>query len=405
MTRTTRLSFIFASLGAAIAVAAFFIWFLGLEGSRGLGAWGWNKIYYAIAAVGVLPLVLSLLTLLWRRTEMAKPAMVLGIASLVLSVIVCVGILITWGELVTRAHKVSGPIPDLNLVDPSKGIAPAGPVDASGREVLRISLSSDAHWGAETADAEARSAILRAVYREEPRRDAFFILGDNVQMGMNDGEWKAEALELSSELGSIPIRPLLGNHDAIIDGQYHYKAYYFPPRLSSDSGSPYYYSIDAGPAVIVVLDLLWGAEEFDAKRSAWLEKTLAAVPADRRIIVLSHCFFASSGYMDGAYPWYDHEGMLAKVAPILERHKIDLVVQGHNHYMELLERNGITYATVGVMGGKPDPEPTHVSPWSKWFLQGSYGWLDLDVTAKGITLNFHDTTTAVVHSSFIPATR
>ena len=405
MTSKTRLSFFLASIGAAIVVASFLIWLLGLEGSKGLGAWGWNRIYIAIAAAGALPLLLSLITLFWRKTEMARPATVLGIVAIVLSVIVSAGVLVTWGEIVTRAHRVSKPIPALNLVDPQKGIRPAGPADASGQEALRISLSSDAHWGADTANAEARSAILRAIYREEPRRDAFFILGDNVQMGMNDAEWKAEAMELSSELGSIPVRPLLGNHDAIIDGQYHYKAYFFPPRLSSDSGSPYYYSIDAGPAVIVVLDLLWGAEEFGARQRDWLERTLAAIPADKRIIVLSHCFFASSGYMDGAYPWFDHEGMLTKVAPILERHRVDLVVQGHNHYMELLERNDVTYATIGVMGGKPDPEPTHVSPWSKWFLQGSYGWLDLDVTAKGITLNFRDTTTAVVHSAYIPATR
>ena len=405
MTSKARLSCLYSSIVAALAVGAFFIWLFSLEGSKGLGAWGWNTIYAAIAAAGLLPLVLALVTLAFRKADESRPATILAILSLVLSVLATAGILITWGEIETRAHRLSRPVPALNLVDPSKGIEPTGPVDASGQPVLRLSLSSDPHWSADTSDAGARSAILRAVYRTEPRRDAFFILGDNVQMGWNDEEWKAEAMELSSELGNLPVRPLLGNHDAIIDGQYHYKAYFFPSRLHSDSGSPYYYSIDAGPAVIVVVDLLWGAEEFSAAQRAWLERTLAAVPAEKRIIVLSHCFFASSGYMDGNYPWFDHSGTLAEVAPILERHKVDLVVQGHNHYMELLERNGVTYATVGVMGGKPDPEPSHVSPWSKWFLQGSYGWLDLDVTAKGMTLTFRDTTNTAVHTAYVPATR
>jgi acid phosphatase len=388
---------------AAIVVGAFFAWLFSLEGSKGLGQWGWNTVYLAIAVTGALPLILSLAGLPWIKAGASRLGAGLSIASLVLSVIVTAGILILAGEIVTRAHHVAKPVPSLNLVDPSKGLVPSGPADATGQAVLRLSLSSDPHWGADTAYAEGRNALLKSVAAEQPKRDAFFCLGDNVQMGWNDAEWRAETTELAATLGNLPIRALIGNHDAIIDGEYHYKAYFFPPRLSSASGSPYYWSMDAGPAVIIALDLLWGAEDFSAKKAAWLEKTLAAVPAGKRIIVLSHCFFASSGYMDGSQPWFDHYGTLAKVAPILERYKVDLVVQGHNHYMELLERNGVTYATIGAMGGKPDPEPSHVSPWSKWFARGTFGYLNLDVTEAGIKLDFKDSAGMVVHSAYVPA--
>jgi UDP-2,3-diacylglucosamine pyrophosphatase LpxH len=374
---------------ALVLVGAFFLWLFSLEGSKGLGQWGWNGIYLAIAALGVLPLVLALLSLAFRA-EASKPASAFGGASIGFTVLAAAGILILFGTIYTKAHRVAGPVPALNLVNPASGIRPAAAGPDGG--ILRLALSSDAHWGADNSAASERTAILRSVAAMKGGPDAFFILGDQTQQGWNDSEWRSEATEVSAILGRMPFRPILGNHDAIIDGEYHFRRYFFPPALSSDTGSPFYYSIDAGPARIIVLDLLWGPEDFNAARRAWLEKTLAAVPADKRIIVLSHAFFASSGYIDEGtkQPWYDHAGNLAVVAPILEKHKVDLVVQGHNHYMEFLRKDGVSYATIGAMGGFPDPVPSHVSPWSLWFQRGTYGWLDIAATKKGIGLTSRD---------------
>lgn len=302
-----------------------------------------------------------------------------------------------FGFIVSKSHALAQPLRRPRLVDPGKGLVPA----EAG--TLRLALSADPHWGADTANGPARLAILKGVAAERPARDAFFILGDNTELGMEDGQWAEEARDLAANLGTLAVRPLLGNHDAAIDGQYHYRAYFFPKGLTTDSGSPYWYSIDAGCARLVVLDLLWGAEDFTASKRAWLERTLAATPEDRRIIVLSHCFFVSSGYVYGRKPWFDHYGTIGVVAPILEKHEVDLVVQGHNHYMEFLECNGIAYATIGSMGAKPDPEPTHVSPWSKWLLRDTWGWLDLDVTVAGISLVFRDCSGKTVHEEAVPA--
>jgi hypothetical protein len=57
------------------------------------------------------------------------------------------------------------------------------------------------------------------------------------------------------------------------------------------------------------------------------------------------------------------------------------------------------------MGGKLDPEPTHVSPWSKWLLRGTWGWLDLEVTVAGISLVFKDSSGKTVHEERVSATR
>jgi hypothetical protein len=413
MKTTSRTLSIILSFVAAAFVAGLLRWLFSLEGTKGLAEWDIGAVFVAAAALGLLPLVLTLAGLPFLRTAGSKAGSLLAALALGLSCLAIAGSALVFGVIYAKAHAMSGPVPALNLVDPSKGIRPADQGGAAegkgsatlGAPVLRLALSSDPHWGAAKSDARARSAVLASVARSRPRPDAFFILGDNVQIGMDAGQWAAEAADLAAGLGDLPLRSLLGNHDAIADGQYHYERYFFPKGLTSDTGSPFYYSIDAGPALLVVLDLLWGAEDFDAERRAWLERTLAAVPPEKRIIVLTHCFFASSGYMDGSLPWFDHYGTLAAVAPILERYRVDLVLQGHNHYMEFLERNGVSYATIGAMGGKPDPEPTHVSPWSKWFLRGSFGYATLEARRAGLSLSFRDQDGSVLKTFLVPATR
>ena len=73
--------------------------------------------------------------------------------------------------------------------------------------------------------------------------------------------------------------------------------------------------------------------------------------------------------------------------------------------MELLKRNGVTYATIGVLGGKPDPEPTFVSPSSIWFAREVYGRLNHDVSDNGVALAFVYQDGRRHHEAFVTAAR
>ena len=394
MKTETRIFSIVVSFIAALVVAGFFLWIFSFQGTKGLPAWGagWGTNFKAVGMLGVLPLIIALIGLIWLKRPESKLGMGISIASIALAGLVVVGAVIGIGEISLMSRALTRPLPQLNLVDPGKGIAPRGPADAEGNPVLRLALSSDPHWGAKTSNPAARASILKSIDAESPARDAFFLLGDNVELGMNESYWREEAADLKANLVNTPARPILGNHDGLINGQYHFVKYFFPDKFTTDSGSRFYYSIDAGPARIFVIDLLWGPEEFDAAQKAWFEKALAATPRDKQIIVLSHCFVAASGYVEAetGKAWYDHAENLALIAPILEKYHVSLMVSGHNHFMEYLERNGVSYAIVGAMGGKPDPKRVYVSPSSKWYLSDAFGYLDLDVSAKGIALSFRD---------------
>jgi hypothetical protein len=402
MNTRTKIAALILSAVAFLAIAVLLLWLFSRQGTLGLFQWSptWRLVFILVGAAGLLPLLLGLISLPRATDPSWKPGGILAVATIAFSAL---AIIIACGLsafVLSQARSVATPIPAVRLVDPSVGIAGSG-------GVARISISSDPHWGAATSDAIARTAILKSVASASPRRDAFFILGDNVQMGMEDGPWRAEAGELGSILGELPVRPLLGNHDGLIDGQYHFRRYFFPAAMKTDSGSPYYYSMKAGAARIVVLNLLWGSESFSRAQADWLESTLASFPAGEQVIALSHAYVYSSGYKDpdGGMPWYDNPSLIERLAPILERHRVALLVSGHNHYMELLKKNGVTYAVIGAMGGIPDPEPSYRSPTSVWFKAGNFGRLDIDVGEAGLALTFRDRDGGALREDYIPAAR
>jgi len=154
-----------------------------------------------------------------------------------------------------------------------------------------------------------------------------------------------------------------------------------------------------------VLDLLWGEEDFDLEQRAWLSAQLESIPRRDAVIVLSHCYFYASGYDDpeSGSPWYDHPGTIREVVPILEKYGVDLVLSGHNHYLELLEWNGVAYAVIGAMGGVPDPEPTYRSPASKWIRVSTFGFLEAEFYSDRIELIFRDSGGAELHRAAVSA--
>jgi len=286
---------------------------------------------------------------------------------------------------------------EISLVNPSIRLELPKRAGESDVALLRLSVGSDPHWGTEKTDTSARSNILASVAEHRP--DIFFILGDVVETGSSVSSWNAALADLSAIVPKVPLRPLMGNHDALFGGQHLYKKAFFPEDFSSDSGSPYYYSIETSAATLVVLNLPWGTENFNKTQRDWLESVLSIANPLKPLIVFSHSFYFASGYDDPKLdkPWYDHYQNIPVVTPLFERYGVDLVVSGHNHYMEYLEHRGVRYAIVGAMGSKSDPAPTIVSPASKWIAVATFGHLNIDVLKHEIVLEFKDQLGKTLH--------
>jgi len=388
-----RSVFIMAGTAAA-AMAAFLFWAFAQEGTLGMYRWGYRTPVLALAALALAPIVLAAAVCIVSIKSGIISNLVAGLIA-ALSVVSLMAAIGVSAFIFTNAYGSPASAFKPITVDPAKGWPLR--TTADGAATFRVALSSDAHYGREASNAAARSAILRLSQSEYTagRLDAFFNLGDIVEMGMEADDWREALDSIQRDAPTLPFVSLLGNHDALIGGTVRWRA-----ALAAGTGSrgtptggltASSWRLDAGRVHFIALDLLWGPEGFGRKEKAWLEAQLSAIPADEFIVVLSHCFFYSSGYTDeeSGKAWYDEERMLREVAPLIAG-KADLVVSGHNHYMEWIEADGTAWAVVGAMGGKPDPVPSYKSPGSVWFSQGVFGRLVLELKPEGLSCGFQD---------------
>ncbi len=106
--------------------------------------------------------------------------------------------------------------------------------------------------------------------------------------------------------------------------------------------------------------------------------------------MVSHGFYYASGSFDDGWQWYDNPETIDALTPLFEKYGVDLVLSGHDHQMELLQHNGVTYASCGAFGGLPDAMRTYTSPVSLWYLNGTYGFADITINGNQGTIVFRD---------------
>lgn len=394
MASTKPKAYLFLAAAAAAVMAAFLTWAFLSPGTLGMYKWGYVTPILGLAAAGALPILISAATALAGAGKAAPPKLLVGVSAAVSIVSLAIGLGVS-AYVLSNAYGTPAYGWKPALVDPAKGFPIRKAADGSA--AIRVALSSDPHYGRAASNAAARSAILRLSQAEyaEGKIDAFFDLGDTVEMGMEADDWREALSSIKADAPTLPFVALLGNHDAIVGGAYRWRTAFAagsgrrgtpPGGLSASS-----WKMDAGPVHFIALDLLWGPEGFGAREKSWLVDALASIPKDEFTVVLSHSFFRSSGYVDEGTgkPWYDHAEMLGEVAPLLAG-KADLVVSGHNHYMEWIEADGVAWAVVGAMGGKPDPVPSYKAPGSVWLSQGVFGRLVLETATDGLRCEFQD---------------
>jgi 3',5'-cyclic AMP phosphodiesterase CpdA len=256
-------------------------------------------------------------------------------------------------------------------------------LDAAPDRLARIAFSSDAHFGSAGANRDAALSVMRAV--NGGPYDAFFVLGDFSEMGFPDDGLFDAARSLATEMTRVPVATAMGNHDALLGGDARYRKL-FNERL--------YYRVDSGTTHVLVANILWDDASLDLSQRAWLEKSLDGIPAGDFVIFASHRFLRSSGYVEPSTgkAWYTDEQLGGEFAAWLAAKGVDLVVSGHNHYMEFLGPDGdnLACAVVGAMGGRRDPPPSWVDPRSAWLNDRDFGFLDVSVFADRATLAFRD---------------
>ena len=255
---------------------------------------------------------------------------------------------------------------------------------------LHFAVGSDSHFGAGTARNDLTRKMLQQISDPTHNYQMFFFLGDLVERGFNDAQWQEAIQALSATTSTIPARCVVGNHDTLFGGVNLYQDYMYPQPMELQTGSRLWQRIDVDNVHFLLLDLEWGTDSYTPEQAVWLEQQLSTIPAGDWRIVMSHCYYYCSGGYWELWPWYDDKDMIDKLVPLFEKYHVNLVFSGHNHMLELLQKNSITYVVCGAFGGLPDPDRSYISPASIWYMADQNAFMDVTVSQDTATLIFRD---------------
>ena len=214
--------------------------------------------------------------------------------------------------------------------------------------------------------ASETAAAVAQVAAQEPF-DALVLLGDNVYPDGEPSRLRATVFDPFAGVlaAGTELVAILGNHD-VIGG-------HGEDQLAVLGMEGRWWSRTFGDVLLIGLD----SNDIDAPgQLEFLEATLASSDARWRIVAVHHPPY-SAGYQGSSVEVRD------ALAPILERHGVQLVLSGHDHdYQRSVPVDGVTYVVSGAGSGTRgtgEDEFTAVS-WS-W---GHF--LDIAVTGDRLVL-------------------
>jgi len=246
-------------------------------------------------------------------------------------------------------------------------------------------------------------ATLRAAF--DANKDArFFVnMGDLVEIGYMQAHWNAWFDAAKGVIDRIPEMPVQGNHETYVDGGETVmdKPVSWLGQLPTPQNGPaglkgQVYGYSVGNVDFFVLDSQEDEEspkygDILAAQAAWLDKALAASTADFKI-----AFFHKTPYYNKAAR--ANEAVKATFCPILEKHHVDIVFNGHDHGLSRTypvkgdsffsdPKDGTVYYVTGRSGNKYYNDLTNKF-WNAFFYdpqdQGVY--LAVNVAGKKLTV-------------------
>ena len=218
-------------------------------------------------------------------------------------------------------------------VSPAAAAAATAPLALPLKEgSLRFAVIGDSGTG---SGAQNDLARLLTEWRADFPFELVVMMGDNIYGRDDPHDYRQKFEEPYRALldAGVKFYAALGNHDD--PKQRFYKNF--------NMGGERYYTFKAphGAVRFFALD----SNYMDKPQLEWLEKELQASGADWKICFFHHPLY-SAGKKHGP-----SEELRTALEPVLVKHGVDLVLQGHEHFYERIEpQNGIHYFITGAAG-------------------------------------------------------
>jgi acid phosphatase len=272
-------------------------------------------------------------------------------------------------------------------------------------------------WGRDGAFHQADVAARMGETAQALNAKFVISVGDNFYedgvTSIDDPQWKTSFEDVYAAPSlQVPWYVALGNHDyhgnsqAQIDYSAKSRRWRLPARWHSvsqtapDGATVDIFILDTSPFVSAYYED--GAKKVkvagqDTKAQlAWFDAVLARSTADWKIVVGHHPVWpqrASSSGGEGPSP-----DMLATVDPILQRHRIPLYLNGHDHDLQHVAKAATHYVCTGA-GSKTRPSCTMDG---SDFCSVDSGFIACQVSRQAIRVVYQDWAGARLHVVDIP---
>lgn len=211
---------------------------------------------------------------------------------------------------------------------------------------------------------------------EEETFDVFLHTGDIVYPHGGDSDYDRRFFpQYKNLLATHDFFPAVGNHDRHKpeEGAPYRRIFRMEPN--NPERNKYYYSFTWGCAKFVSIES-YALFKKPGPHMEWLEKELAS--NDRKwLVLMMHVPIYSTGNHG------DSKELIAMLEPLIERYKVNLVLQGHDHLYERGVKSGVTYIVTGGGGASLYPVKTKHS-WTA-HTESAFHYVMLDFTKQAIT--------------------
>lgn len=248
-------------------------------------------------------------------------------------------------------------------------------VSVNRKRTMRIAHFTDVHLQPEGAAPKGFEAALHGVQSMEDKPEAIIFSGDNIMDAFSASrdrtktEWEFWKKMIKDEC-SLPIHPLLGNHDVWgwgLLGKYSKDQHYGKQWAVEELGIPNrYYSFDLAGWKFIMLDSTHKhgpgyKAKLDDEQKNWLKAEIAKTPATTPICVVSHIpIYAMCVFLDGSRMkhdnWHVPGGLMhveaRELKDLFYQHKnVKLCLSGHIHLQDAVEYLGVKYLCNGAVCG------------------------------------------------------
>lgn len=266
-------------------------------------------------------------------------------------------------------------------VEGSSGALAVGRFRAAPAEASRFTFAVVGDFGSGTSDERAVASLIQSWHP-----DFVLTVGDNAYPLGSRALLDRDIFQpYAAVLRESAWFPALGNHDVKADGG--------RPEIEAfhSLGKERWYRFTWGNAAVVVLD----SETSVAPGSPQLRYA-------RKALARRSCFRFAAWHRP---PWEPpgrpfSAGLRRNIVPLVQKDGVQVVFVGHLHaYARSRPRNGVVYVAVGTAGVALDFDAHKLTIPLARIVQGSFGALRVDVTARTARFRY-ETVGGVVRDRF-----